>query len=74
MNSPDRLQLNQLIVDAKGRVTLPEHMLAHMGVNVGERLQLIKRPDGSIQLKAAPPSAFSKLISLIRSLFSLVRG
>ena len=69
-NSPDGLQSNQLILDSKGRITLPEPLLAHMGLRAGERLQLIKKPDGSIQFKAAPPGVFSKLTVLVRGLFS----
>ena len=41
-----------LTVSAKGQVTLRKDLLAHLGVYPGEKIDVIKLPNGRIELKA----------------------
>lgn len=48
--------MNALKVTAKGQVTLRKDLLAHLGVQPGEKIVVDKRPDGRIEMKAARPA------------------
>jgi len=45
--------MQRLTVNAKGRVTLGEDILTHLGVQPGEKIAMAKLPDGRIELRAA---------------------
>ena len=42
-----------LTITAKGQVTLRKEFLAHLGVKAGDKIDIDKRPDGRIEVKAA---------------------
>jgi len=44
--------MQRLTVNAKGRVTLGEDILTHLGVQPGEKIAMAKLPDGRIELRA----------------------
>jgi hypothetical protein len=44
--------LNPLIVTAKGRITLSEERLVHLGVRPGDKVAATKLPDGRIEMKS----------------------
>jgi antitoxin PrlF len=45
-----------LTVTAKGQVTLRKDLLRHLGVEVGDRLELRPLPGGRVELRAARPA------------------
>ena len=47
--------MTTLTVTAKGQVTLRKDLLAHLGVQPGDRITVEKLPDGRIEAKAARP-------------------
>lgn len=46
-----------LTVTAKGQLTLRKKVLAHLGVEPGDKIELDLLPDGKSMLRAAKPSA-----------------
>jgi bifunctional DNA-binding transcriptional regulator/antitoxin component of YhaV-PrlF toxin-antitoxin module len=49
--------MRPLTVTAKGQVTLKREVLEHLGVHPGDRISVLKLPDGRIKVKAAQPAA-----------------
>ena len=47
--------MSTLTITAKGQVTLRKDVLAHLGVQPGEKIIVDKLPDGRIEVKAARP-------------------
>lgn len=45
-----------LTVTAKGQLTLRKHVLAHLGIKPGDKVELDMLPDGKGVLKAARPA------------------
>jgi AbrB family looped-hinge helix DNA binding protein len=45
-----------LTITAKGQVTLRKDILQHLGVHPGEKVSVVRLPDGRIEIKAARPS------------------
>ncbi|MGK2741839.1 AbrB/MazE/SpoVT family DNA-binding domain-containing protein [Tepidicaulis sp. LMO-SS28] len=43
-------------ITAKGQVTLRKHLLKHLGVGPGEKIEMIELPDGRIEVRAARPA------------------
>lgn len=50
-------RMRPLTVTAKGQVTLKREVLEHLGVHPGDRISVLKLPDGRIKVKAAQPAA-----------------
>lgn len=48
--------MSTLTITAKGQVTLRKDVLAHLGVQPGEKIIVDKLPDGRIEVKAARPT------------------
>jgi bifunctional DNA-binding transcriptional regulator/antitoxin component of YhaV-PrlF toxin-antitoxin module len=48
--------MTTLTVTAKGQVTLRRDLLNHLGVHPGEKISVVKLPDGRIEVKAARPT------------------
>lgn len=48
--------MTTLTVTARGQVTFRKDVLRHLGIKPGERIELVKLPDGRITLKAARPA------------------
>jgi AbrB family looped-hinge helix DNA binding protein len=48
--------MSTLIVTAKGQITLSKNILKHLGVRPGEKIAVVKLPDGRIEVKAARPT------------------
>jgi AbrB family looped-hinge helix DNA binding protein len=44
-----------LTITAKGQVTLRKDLLQHLGVHPGEKVSVVRLPDGRIEIKAARP-------------------
>lgn len=44
-----------LTVTIRGQVTFRKDVLQHMGIRPGEKIEVDKRPDGEVVLKAARP-------------------
>ena len=47
-------RMTTLTVTAKGQVTLRKDVLAHLGVQPGQKISVDKLPDGRIEVRAAP--------------------
>ncbi len=47
--------MTQLTVTAKGQVTLRRELLRHLGVQPGQRIELVPLPGGRIEVRAAQP-------------------
>lgn len=45
-----------LTVTARGQITFHKELLQHLGIRPGEKIEVEKRPDGEIVLKAAQPT------------------
>lgn len=59
--------MTTLTVTAKGQVTLRKDLLAHLGVQPGDRITVAKLPDGRIVAKAARPAGrISDVFGLLR--------
>ncbi|MCO6440093.1 MAG: AbrB/MazE/SpoVT family DNA-binding domain-containing protein [Nitrococcus mobilis] len=41
-----------LVVDARGRITLNEDLLRHIGVERGGKIEIVKLPHGRIEVRA----------------------
>jgi bifunctional DNA-binding transcriptional regulator/antitoxin component of YhaV-PrlF toxin-antitoxin module len=48
--------MNTLTVTAKGRVTLREDLLRHLGIQPGEKVAVEMLPDGRIEMRAVRPA------------------
>jgi AbrB family looped-hinge helix DNA binding protein len=48
--------MTTLTVTAKGQVTFRKDVLAHLGVQPGDKISLEKLPDGRIAVRAARPA------------------
>lgn len=48
--------MTSLAVTAKGQVTLKRDLLAHLGVQPGERIEFDKLPGGEIRIRAPRPA------------------
>jgi bifunctional DNA-binding transcriptional regulator/antitoxin component of YhaV-PrlF toxin-antitoxin module len=55
-----------LIVTAKGRITLGKDLLRHLGVRPGERIAVERRPDGRIEMRAAPTGHISAVFGSLK--------
>ncbi|HVT26186.1 MAG TPA: AbrB/MazE/SpoVT family DNA-binding domain-containing protein [Rhizomicrobium sp.] len=44
-----------LTVTTRGQVTFRKDVLQHLGIRPGEKIEVDKRPDGEVVLKAARP-------------------
>jgi bifunctional DNA-binding transcriptional regulator/antitoxin component of YhaV-PrlF toxin-antitoxin module len=47
--------VSTLTVTAKGQVTFRKDILEHLGVSPGEKITVLKLPDGRLEVKAARP-------------------
>jgi AbrB family looped-hinge helix DNA binding protein len=45
-----------LTVTTRGQVTFRKDVLQHLGIRPGEKIEVDKRPDGEVVLKAARPA------------------
>lgn len=45
-----------LTVTTRGQVTFRKDVLQHLGIRPGEKIEMDKRPDGEVVLKAARPT------------------
>lgn len=45
-----------LTVTTRGQVTFRKDVLQHLGIRPGEKIEVDKRPDGEVVLKAARPT------------------
>jgi bifunctional DNA-binding transcriptional regulator/antitoxin component of YhaV-PrlF toxin-antitoxin module len=52
--------MSTLTVTSRGQVTFRKEVLAHLGINPGEKIELELLPDGIGLLKAATPSGSIK--------------
>jgi len=43
----------QVKLDRKNRIRLPEDVLQHYDISPGDRLDIIERPDGVLEIRAA---------------------
>jgi antitoxin PrlF len=50
---PGKSDVTMLTVTSKGQVTFRKDVLQHLGVAVGERLEVSKLPGGCVQVRAA---------------------
>jgi AbrB family looped-hinge helix DNA binding protein len=48
--------MTTLTVTARGQVTFRKDVLQHLGIRPGEKIELIKLPDGRVALQAARPA------------------
>jgi len=48
--------MSTLTVTTKGQITLRRDLLAHLGVQRGEKIAVDKLPDGRIEMKAVQPA------------------
>jgi antitoxin PrlF len=44
--------MSSLAVTAKGQVTLKRDLLTHLGIKPGQRVNIEKRPNGELQIRA----------------------
>lgn len=47
--------MTSLAITAKGQVTLKRDLLRHLGIQPGERVELVKLPGGELKIRAARP-------------------
>ena len=60
--------MSMLTVTAKGQVTLRREILQHLGVAPGAQIEVMKLPDGRIEVKAArAPGRIEDVFGLLRS-------
>lgn len=57
-----------LTVTAKGQVTLRKELLRHLGVEPGQRVEVLPLPNGRVEVKAARPQG------QVKDLFGLLAG
>ena len=48
--------MSTLTVNAKGQITLPKHLLEHLGVRPGEKIAVAKLPGGRIEMRTIRPT------------------
>ena len=48
--------MRNLVINAKGQVTLSKNLLKHLGVRPGEKIAVVKLPGSRIQLSAVRPA------------------
>jgi bifunctional DNA-binding transcriptional regulator/antitoxin component of YhaV-PrlF toxin-antitoxin module len=48
--------MRNLVINAKGQVTLSKNLLKHLGVRPGEKIAVAKLPGGRIELRAVRPA------------------
>lgn len=59
--------MSMLTITAKGQITLRKDLLAHLGVQPGEKISVEKLPDGRIEVKAARPTGeISEVFDLLK--------
>lgn len=59
--------MSELTVTAKGQVTLRKDLLQHLGVRPGDKIAVVKLPDGRIEVKAVRPAgAISDVFNFLR--------
>ncbi len=59
--------MSTLTITAKGQVTLRKDLLKHLGVAPGEKIEVEKRPDGRIEMKAVRPTGkISDVFNLLK--------
>jgi bifunctional DNA-binding transcriptional regulator/antitoxin component of YhaV-PrlF toxin-antitoxin module len=54
-----------LTVSSKGQVTLKKPVLAHLGVQPGQKIALELRPDGGVELRPAPTGNISDVFGIL---------
>lgn len=54
-----------LTVSSKGQVTLKKSVLAHLGVQPGQRVVIDLRPGGTVQLRPAPSGDISDAFGIL---------
>lgn len=54
-----------LTVTTKGQVTLRKEVLAHLGVEAGDRIVAELMPEGDVRLRAKPKAPVSSLFGLL---------
>ncbi len=55
-----------LTVSAKGQVTLKKSVLAHLGVQPGQKLAVELRPSGGVELRPAPTGKIADAFGLLK--------
>jgi AbrB family looped-hinge helix DNA binding protein len=58
--------MSTLTVNAKGQITLPKHLLKHLGIRPGEKVYVTKVPGGRIVVSARPTSKISDVFGLLK--------
>jgi len=48
--------MTTLSVTAKGQITLKRDLLQHIGIQKGQRVEVVKLPDGELRIRAKQPS------------------
>lgn len=43
--------MTTLTVTAKGRITLKRELLQHIGIQPGQKVEVVKLPDGELRIK-----------------------
>jgi AbrB family looped-hinge helix DNA binding protein len=54
-----------LTVSSKGQVTLKKPVLAHLGVQPGQKVAIELRPDGGVELRPAPTGKISEAFGVL---------
>ena len=60
--------MTQLTVTARGQITLRKHLLQHLGLKPGGKVDIVLMPDGRAEIRAARPQGS------IDDLFGLLAG
>ncbi|RDJ25317.1 AbrB/MazE/SpoVT family DNA-binding domain-containing protein [Bosea caraganae] len=64
--------MGTLTITAKGRITLDDHLLKHLGVRPGAKIAVEKLPDGRIGMKALETAA-ARPTGCISAAFGLLK-
>jgi AbrB family looped-hinge helix DNA binding protein len=57
--------MTTLTVTAKGQVTLRKDVLEHLGVSPGQRIEVLKLPDGRIEVRAAARGDIAQVFGML---------
>lgn len=66
--------MSTLTVTARGQVTFPKEVLQHLGIKLGEKIEVDLLPSGRAELRAAhPKGSFRDLRGILKSKTNRVR-
>lgn len=60
--------MTTLSITSKGQITLKRDLLQHLGIQQGQRVQVLKLPNGELRIKAKEP------VQPINHVFGLLKG